>query len=327
MTPEDIQERLGSPEAVQALASAFVDDTLSRPVGELLPPAVLATELVEGLRLLLGSEPAQEAQLDLARRTRAWLRDQPLTLGQLTGRAIEDAALDLASLPYVPSREILVFLLDREPMRLLLRELFLDALLTFGRKLRDPVVTNPVARGLGGLGRLARDRARSTTLGAFATEVAGRLTDEVERQLERRALEFAEAALGGLVGRLADLLSDPARAQQQASLREALVDGVFALQTAEIAEEMERSDPKKRSNLLRRGFGLWIGTEDAARRIRDALAGALSGYADRPLGEVFEEWGILEGYRALAIASLERRLGPFAQSEAFRRWLGERLGA
>lgn len=325
MTPDERHERLSSKEAIRSLATAFVDDSLARPVGALVAPAALAKEVVEGLRLLLASDSLQAAQLEAARRGRGWLREQPLTLGQLSGSAVEEAARDLASLPYVPGREILIFLLDREPMRLLLRELFLDALLTFGRKLRDPMLTNPVAKGLGGLGRFARDRARSTAFGAFATDVAGRLGDEVERQFERRALEFADAALSGLVVRLVDLLADPARAQQQASLRETLVDGIFALQTAEVAEELERSDPVKRSNLLRRGIAGWLASDEAEKRIRDVIEGALEGFAERPFGEVLEAWGLLEGYRPLAITSIERQIAPFAQGPAFRRWLDERL--
>lgn len=325
MTPEELLEKLGSEAALDELAAALVEDALATPIGDWVAPPALANELAEGLRAWLNSDAAHEAQLGWARRVRTWLRERSMTLGQLTGNAIEDAARDLAALPYVPSREILVFLLDREPMRLLLRELFLDALLKFGNKLRGPMTANPVAKGLGGLGRFARDRARSTALGAFATDVADRLTDEVERQIERRSVEFAEAALSGLAARLADLLSDPARAQQQSSLRETLVDGLFALQTGELADEMERSNPTKRSDLIRRGIGLWISTDEAVGQIHDALVGLLEGYAERPLGEVLSEAGLLEAYRGLAVASIRRRLGPVTGGAAFQAWLKKHL--
>lgn len=327
MTPEEILERLGSEEALGELAEALVDDALATPIGELVSPPALANEIVEGVRAWLNSDKAHEAQLNWARKARHWLRSRAMTLGQATGSAVEDAALDLAALPYVPSREILVFLLDREPMRLLLRELFMDSLLKFGNKLRGPLTANPVAKGLGGLGRFARDRARATALGAFASEVADRLGDEVERQIEKRAIEFAEAALSGLVVRLADLLSDPARAQQQAALREALVDGVFALQTSELAEEMERLNSAKRSEILRRGIGLWFSTEEAFGHVHDAIVGLLDGYAERPLGKVLAEAGLLDPYRELALASIRRRLIPFAKGDAFRSWLERRLVA
>lgn len=325
MTPEELLQKLGSEQALDELAAALVDDALATPVGALVSPPALANEIVEGLRAWLNSEVAHEAQLRWAGKARSWLRERAMTLGQLTGSDVEDAALDLAALPYVPSREILIFLLDREPMRLLLRELFMDSLLKFGNKLRASMIANPVAKGLGGLGRFARDRARSTMFGAFASDVAERLTDEVERQLEKRAAEFAEAALSGLAARLADLLSDPARAQQQASLREALVDGLFALQTSELADEMERSNPTKRSEIIRRGIGLWIASDDATKQIHDALVGLLEGYQDRPLGEVLSEAGLLEIYRELGIASVRRRLGPIIQGQAFRGWLEKHL--
>lgn len=325
MTPDEIRRRLLGEDAIAELAVALVEDVLATPVGELLPSAAVANEIAEGLRAWMNSTAAQELLLAWEGRARKWLASQAMTLGQLTGRAIEEACLDLAALPYVPSREILIFLLDREPMRALLRELFLDALLAFGRKIRAPVMANPVAKGLGGLGSFVRDRARSTALGAFATDVADRLADEVERQFEKRAVEFADLALSGLVARLADLLSDPARADQQASLREAIVDGIFALQTSELAEEMERSDPARRSALLRRGLGSWVATDEAVGRIRALVEGLIDGYADRPLGAVLEDLDLLEAYRGLAIAAAGRRLRRLVEGEAFLAWLTKHL--
>lgn len=325
MTPDEIRRRLLGEDAIAELAVALVDDTLATPVGELLPSAAVANEIAEGLRAWVNSTGAQELVLAWEGRARKWLSSRAMTLGQLTGRAIEDAFLDLAALPYVPSREILIFLLDREPMRALLRELFLDALLAFGRKIRAPVVAHPVAKGLGGLGSFVRDRARSTALGAFATDVADRLADEVERQFEKRAIEFADLALSGLVARLADLLSEPARAEQQASLREAIVDGIFALQTSELAEEFDRSDPARRAAILRRGFGSWVATDDAVATIRTLVEGLLDGFAERPLGVVLEELELLDAYRGLALSAAGRRLRRLVEGEAFLDWLTRQL--
>src|SRR5690606_40065112 len=116
-------------------------------------------------------------------------------------------------------------------------------------------------------------RARGTALAAFATDVADRLADEVERQIERRAAEFADAALSGLVARLADILSDPARAGQLASAREALVDGLFSLEARELADELERSDPARRPALIRRGLGAGVATHGAGGGSRAAIEG------------------------------------------------------
>ena len=327
MTPDEIRGRLFSEEAVAELAAAVVDDALSTPLRELIPPPAVANEIAEALRAWLNSTPAQELQLAWAARARAWLASQPATLGQLAGRAIEEACLDFAALPHVPSRDVVIFLLDREPIRALLRELFLDALVTFGRKIRAPMVANSVGRSLGGLGQFVRERARGTALGALASDVADRLADEVERQLERRAADFADAALSGLVARLADMLSDPARAGHFASLREALVDGLFALRAPELAEELERWDPSRRSALIRRGLGAWVATDEAVARIRAALEGLLHGIGDRPLGEVLAELELREAFRGIALAATTRRLRRLVEGEAFQAWLESRLAA
>lgn len=327
MTPDEIRGRLLSEEAVAELATALVDDALAVPLRELLSPPALANEIVEALRAWLNSTPAHELQLAWAARARKWLASQRATLGQLVGRAIEEACLDLAASPHVPRRETVIFLLDREPLRALLRELLVDALVAFGRKVGAPVMASPVGRRLGGLGSFVRERARGTALAAFATDVADRLADEVERQIERRAAEFADAALSGLVARLADILSDPARAGQLASAREALVDGLFSLEARELADELERSDPARRSTLIRRGLGAWVATDEAAVWIRAAIEGLLDEIGDRPLGEVLAELELLESFRGIALASTSRRLRRFLEGEAFQAWLERRLAA
>lgn len=327
MSTEDIRKKLvGGAPAAEKLVELLLEDTLSRRLGELLPPAGTATAVVEGLKAWVGSDGALRFQLALGERGREWLERQRMTVGQLTGRGVEDAFLDLVARPVPPNREILLFLLDREPMRLLLRELFLDALLAFGRKVRAPVASHPLAKGLGGLGRMARDRARATTLGAIASDVADRLSDEMERQLEKKAVDFADAALEGLIAKLVDLLSRPERAEQQAALLEALVEGLFALEAGEIAGELERTDPELRTTILRRGLGAWASSDEAIPQIRDVVEALLEGEEERKLGDLLDELGLLDTWRDLAGQSLRRRLFPFLEGEAFAAWLEELLG-
>lgn len=326
MNAEDIRKKLaaGQP-AAERLVELLVEDTLQRPLRELVAPLETGKAVVEALRAWTASERAVELQEAMGHRARSWLQEQRMTLGELTGRAVEDAFLDLAARPYVPSKDLLIFLLDREPMRLLLRELFHDGLITFGNKVRAPVASNPLAKGLGGLGRFAKERARSTSLGAIATDVAERLTDEMERQVEKRAFEFADAALEGLIRKLADLLSNPARAEQQAALREALVEGIFSLSLRELAEEWGRDDPRERGRIVRRGLGLWVATDDAVAQVVALFEGLAGELGDRSLRELLEELELVEAFRGIAGDAVRRRLQPFLEGEAFAAWLGELL--
>lgn len=255
-----------------------------------------------------------------------WLVARDALLAEVVPLQLQELLLELAGHGYAPDRELALFLLDREPVRKLLRDLFLDELLAFGRKLRAPVVENPLARGLGGLGRIARDRAKSSgAFGALASDMVGAVSGELERQLDRKALEFADAALSRLLQRLADLISDPEAAREQAVLRQALLEGIFELETGEIAYELERSEAQHTSAALRRWLLAWLESPHAESDLVGLLEGLFGAELEVPLGEFLDTVGLLESWEGLAKDLAERRIRALVTSEAFADWLVELL--
>ena len=325
-----ILERLratGDDAPIARLARLAVERDLERPIRELVDPAFSAGVLRGALRTWVASDEAEGWILDRIEELRGWLAAQRRPLGDLVPPSLQAACTELAGRPFSPDRGITLFLLDRPPVRELLRHLLVEELLAFGRKLRAPVMENPLARGLGGLGRMASERARTSgAFAAMASQMVGAVSDELERQLDRRAGEFADAALSRVLQRLGDLLCDPSRAEEQAELRRALLRGVFELDTAELARELERSQPAVVSAIVRRGFEAWLERDETEGEIAAAIEAVFAAEADHPLREVLARLGLLEGFLAFALPLAESRMRGLVETEAFAEWLDEVVG-
>jgi len=328
--PHTILERLratGEDAPLERLAGLAVDRDLDRPLRELVEPALLAATARAALRAWVASDAAEGWILDRIGELADYLRSRRAPLGELVPPSLQAACTELAGRPYSPDREITLFLLDRPPVRELLRHLLLEELLAFGRKLRSPVMENPLARGLGGLGRMASERARASgAFAAMASQMVGAVSDELERQLDRRAGEFADAALSRVLQRLGDLLCDPSRAKEQAELRSALLQGVFELDTRELAREVERSEPRVVSAILRRSLSAWLERDETEGEIAAAIEATIATEADRPLREVLERLGLLDGFVDLARPIAVSRMRGLVETEAFATWLEELTG-
>ncbi|HEY0839824.1 MAG TPA: hypothetical protein VGD74_06535 [Vulgatibacter sp.] len=317
----------GDDAPLERLARLAVARDLETPLGALVDPSFFAGMFAGALRAWLASDEAEGWILDRVRELGDWLSARDATLGELVPPSLQRACVELAGRPYAPDREVTLFLLDRPPVRELLRHLLLEELLAFGRKLRAPVMENPLARGLGGLGRFARDRARAGAFASMASDVVGAVSDELERQLDRRAAEFADAALSRVLQRLGDLLCDPSRAEEQAELRQALLQGVFELDTSELARELDRSEPHVISAIVRRALSAWLERDETKGEIAEALGAVIAQDAGEPLRAVLARLGLLDEFMDLALAVARRQTRSLVESEPFAAWLGDLLGA
>lgn len=305
------------------LAALIVDDLLARPLRELLEPSTTVTS-ARAFVLAWVSSDAAGARVEKAIEdglTKLARQEEPLS--ELLPEPVLDGVRSFLRTPHAPDRELLLRVVDREPVRLLIRELLVDALVAFGKKLRSPVTENPIARGLGGLGRMAKEsaKARSGSLGALASGVYGAVSGEVERQLEKRAAEFADSALSGVLQRLVDNLAAPGRGAEQAELRLALLDGILELTGDEVAAEVRRAGPVAVSRRLRKSLAAWAKEPSSSKQLQDALEAALAGELDRPLGELLAELGLKETFVEHALPVARARTAGVVRGAPFAAWL------
>lgn len=286
----------------QRLAELVVEETLARPAGELVDPALAAVVL----RAFVASDGAEA-------RVAAWLRDRAAllavetrTLEALLPAPLARAARELLELPLTPRRELVMKVADRPPVRKLLRAQVLATLVDFARKAASPITDNPIARGVGGLLRKPGGGSRFGSLGSA-------ISGEVERQTEKRAAEFADTAVFGVLSGLADDLSDASRARDQADVRGAVLEGVLALTPAETMEPL-RDNLTAATGIIRRALTAWSASATFEAELATVAAFVLGKGATRPLGEVLAELGVRDVVTAQATSWLAARLaGPLAK--------------
>jgi hypothetical protein len=247
----------------------------------------------------------------------ARLAAEPKALRDVVARDVRVALREVVGRPFSPDRQLVLTIIDRGPMRELVRALLLDAVLEFGRRASAPVAG--VARGLGSLARFAGEtvKAKSGTLGSLVGAVSG----EVERQLERRAVEFVDAALGGVFGQLADAIADPRRAAEAAELRMALFDGAMELTLPQLSRELVNLDVAGGAEVLRDGLRRWLASPDADRQLGELARFVLERDAARSGRQVLAELGLLDVTRSTAVPQVAAFLRRLAASPAFGQWL------
>lgn len=322
MDTAGLLERLreGAPDGpLDRLADLIVDDLLSRPVREVLESRWVAEVFRDGVKAWLASGVAEARLLATVEELLARLDRTDRTLEELLPPELVQGIRGVSERPYHPEGSLLRSILGREPVRALIRDLLVDALVGFAKRLGSPVTDSRIARGLGGLGSFVKEqaKARAGTLGAMASA----LSDEFERQAEKRAVDFADTALDGVVSQLIERLARPGTSPEQAALRRALLDSVLALRGPEVAAELRRTDPKLVAASVRRFLGAWVSRDDLPERIESAFALVLSREGDRTLGESLDAMELRGPARELTKRAILRRLGPLVGGDAFAAWL------
>jgi hypothetical protein len=225
---------------------------------------------------------------------------------------------ELAQLPSTPPRDTVVKLLDREPLKKLLRAQVVDTLTAFGRKAASPMADNAVARGLGGLGKLALGAATKggSPLGALANAVSG----EVERQVEKRASDFADTAVAGILDGLADQMSDPARAKEQAAMRLAVLDGLLGLTGVEAAQ-LARGPVEQRVAAVRKALAAWAAEDSFEADVASVVRTVVAEDWTKTVAEVLDGFGVKDVVKAEAVALAKEKIAAVVAGDAFAQWL------
>ncbi len=300
------------------LAALLVDDVLSTPVDELVDPGLVVSALRESLRAITSSDAAAGQivqRLELGR-TMLAAHDQPV--GNIVPAPLLEGLRRFVQLPVQARREVVLKLVDRQSFRQVIRGQLTQTLADFGRRAASPVSDNALARGLGGLGKLAGQIARPSPLGAIASAVSG----EVERQVEKRASDFADTAVAGVLAGIAEQASDPARAGQQAALRLELLEGLLALTGSDIGE-LARGSIEAQVSTVRQALAAWVASADFDRDVEQPLAWILAQEGPRPLGELLDDLALRQPVRIHAQRVARAAMARLTASDAFVAWLGE----
>lgn len=305
-------------EAADSLAALCVESMLAQPVGSLVPAPVVISTTRKALTAWLDSPTAVSTLNQVVESVANRLQTERRPLKDVMANEVRVALREVIGRPFSPDRKLVLTIIDREPTRELVRQLLLDTVLEFGRRASAPVAG--VARGLGSLARMAGEKvkARSGGLGSLV----GAVSDEVERQLEKRAVEFVDSALAGVFGQIADAVSDPKQAAEAAELRTAIFDGALELTGPQLAREIGNLDVAGGAEILRAGLKRWLASPSSEAQLAEFVGHLLERDEQRVLSEVLSEIGLLEVTRELAREQLALRIRAIAATPEFSAWLG-----
>jgi hypothetical protein len=308
---------------VTALASAVVQDVLGRPLGELLDAGVVAGVVHEAISALTASDAAMQRAIERVQVATAALAAESRSVAVIVPAPLAEGVRALAGLPATPSHDALVKLLDRPPIRRLLRAQVIETLAAFGRRAASPVADSSLARGLGGISKRALGQIASgpsATLSRMANAVSG----EVERQVEKRAADFADTAVAGILAGIVDQATDAARTKEQAAVRIAIVDGLLEMTGTELSGLLPGRAASQIA-AVRSALAAWGSHPDFAPSLETAIRAAMAEDARRSLGDLLEEFALRDVVAAQATGAVERALDHLFAGKAFERWLADLL--
>lgn len=299
------------------LAALSVDAVLDTPLADFSERDQAVTVTRRLVQAWLASPEAPKTLGKLVDEVVAKLQADRRALKDVAPKDVQETLRELIGRPFSPDKRLVLTIIDRGPTRELVRQLLVDLVLDFGRRASAPVAG--VAKGIGALARMAGEtvKSRSGGLGSLVGAVSG----EVERQLEKRAIEFVDAALGGVFGELADAISNPKRAEEAAELRMAIFDGVLELTLPQLAREVMNADVPGGAEVLREGLERWLASKDADAALGQVAQAVLDRDGKRTVRQVLADWGLADEARALAVEHLALRMRAIVGTDAFAAWL------
>jgi hypothetical protein len=124
---------------------------------------------------------------------------------------------------------------------------------------------------------------------------------------------------------VADVIADPARAQEATELRLSILDGVLELTGTQLARELMNLDLPGAADLLRKGLRTWIASPRAERELLD-LTNFVFAMENGTLAELLTTLGVLAPLRALLVEQSAERMRQVVHGDAFAAWLTGVMG-
>lgn len=317
VTERLLREGLGSP--LESLAKVAIDSFFATPWSKITSPEKLAHWLRQAIQGWANSAEAPRALEKLVEAAVNALNADSRTLREGTPGELQLAAEALAGRPWSPDKQLVMKLIDHKPLRDRIREMVIDTVTEFTN--RAPGAG--MAKGLTGLAKFAAGQARART-GSLGALVGG-VSDEVQRQLEKRAKEFADLALAGVLAEIADIVSNPQRAQQAADIRVAVVRAAQDLRYSQLGRELLNLDVPGGAEVLRGHVQRWAASPECEEQLLELCAELFAPFAPRTVGETARDFGQEESLRSHYTPWLEERFRDVVRSEAFGPWLAALL--
>jgi hypothetical protein len=304
--------------AAAGLAVAIVEDVLQRPLDELLGARSLAVAIREGLVALTTSDSATQRLIARVEGASRALAAEQRTIEAIVPSPLAEGMRAFARLPTAPSRDALLKVLDRPPVRKMLRAQVIETLAAFGRRAASPVSDSSLARGLGGISKRALGQIASGP--SALSRVASAVSSEVERQVEKRATEFADTAVAGILAGIVDQAADPAHRDEEAAVRIAIVDGLLEMTGAELGG-FSPGHAQSQVQVARSALAAWANQPDFVRSLESALEAVLAEDAHRPLGDLLADLALRDAVVKHATGVVEQAIARLVAGPAFERWL------
>jgi hypothetical protein len=304
------------------LAALVVQDLLERPLEEVVDAHLLAHTLGDALVALTASDSAAQRVIERIQRANAALSLERRPVGSLVSPALVEGLRDLARLPTTASPDTLFKLLDRPPIRRMLRAQVIETLAVFGRRAASPVADSSLARGLGGISKRALGQIASGP-GALS-RVASAVSGEVERQVEKRATEFADTAVAGILAGIANQAGDAARLEDQAAIRIAIIDGLLEMGWTDLAG-LAPGHPSSQVGTVRSALAQWARQPDFGGSLANAIHAVMREDVRRPIGDVLEDFALRDSVARHATEWVALAIAHLVGGAAFESWLSELL--
>ncbi len=290
------------------LAVLMLEQLFATRVDALMEPAALSRGVREALLGWLESPEAPKT-LEASLETAITQLKSSSPLKDVVPKDVREVLLELAARPYSPDKRVVLKLLDRPPMRELIRLLVTDTVTAYGARLAAPAAT--VTKGLGGLARFAAETVKQRG-GAL-----GGLVGAVENQVQKSGSEFADTAISSVLNEIADAISDPKRAAEAAQLRVEAVKGAFELTPQQLSRELINMDLPGGAEVLRGGLKRWLTSPDGQAVFERIAAGIR---VEKTVGEVLDGVGQRPAAISLGRALLRGRLKVLFASPDYAAW-------
>lgn len=317
--------RKGKNSASVKLAGIIVDDLLDSPIRELAPPEEVADRSMDLLAGLAEAGDLEAMVIERVDRYVDHLASESGTLRDWLPGEAPDRLKDLLETAQAKDSDATLKVLDHEAMRGLVRKVLRETLSNFVKKLRSPVSDSRLLSGVRKRASGVRKRAGRLTsaprklMGGLGDGMMGAVSEEMERQMQRRVGDFVDSAVGGVMRRIADHVTDPSHQGQFGEMRAAVLDMALDTPSKDAARYLGTVDRDALAAFVAAEISGLVGSELLRERIEQLCEDELDG--EPTLGEYLDRRNVLDPWRDWAVSVVSDRTRALAQTEPFEAWL------